>query len=612
MKVNKKPRNEMRLQDKFIKVFILPLFCGIFISIMLTVTVLLVYANRLANDTSLSNLLQDVDNQKSLPILLSVRNLLYKKFQPIIYSLMNIKQYYNFLVTNIQSNDFQINQKDVYLIKKYMKNAVSLENNLLSDFINGFNSDNSTYLDYATWFINPDKINIDTLDDVSKYQLQIIGRMIPAIRSIYEVSKDNYYNRFMNISIAFANTMLISSYPVQYPYDNVTSYYSFYRQFSNPLECRNDSNLIPSYYYFPCSNWWLQSEQNYKLNSSNEVTITSPYKTSNNEYALTLCIRFNDTLTSSTARDKSNKNYGSICIDIATSDIIRLFDHFNKDLNGYYFILQTNSDIPLYYCNIAKYPFSSNLIKYEFDLNLTFYINELLDFPNTLQNFTEKINDTSIITADPIYKGYFLKNGSNYTYQKVIVPFFVNTDFPSIPSHLMSIIFVTYSGTFHDTFSKIQAPLYPRLIIQIILFCIMGAILLLIAWYLIVSIAINIVKPIKNLKNLIQGMNNKKLVATVENRSKRKNKVQIHEGTEENEEEGEDDEFLETRSAEIDNLFNILLKLKRVLSFTTNPVLNNDKSALINYVNAKYTFDEVQNIKGIKLIIKEETFVIVM
>jgi hypothetical protein len=140
----------------------------------------------------------------------------------------------------------------------------------------------------------------------------------------------------------------------------------------------------------------------------------------------------------------------------------------------------------------------------------------------------------------------------------------------------------------------------------------MGAILLLIAWYLIVSIAINIVKPIKNLKNLIQGMNNKKLVASVENKIKRKNRAQIDKDAEENEEEGEDDDFLETRSAEIDNLFNILLKLKRVLSFTTNPVLNNDKSALINYVNAKYTFDEVQNIKGNERVIKEGTFVIVM
>jgi len=348
------------------------------------------------------------------------------------------------------------------------------------------------------------------------------------------------------------------------------------------------------------------------LNSSDEVTITYPYKRRNNDYALTICIRFNDTYTSYYFKDNSNKNYGQMCIDIATSDIIKLFDHFNKDLNGYYFILQTNSDIPLYYCNIAKYPFSSNLLKYEFDLNLTFYINELLDFPKTLQNFTEKVNDSSIIIDDPIYKGYFLKNGSNYTYQKIIVPFFVNSNQPSVPSHMMSIIFITFSGTFHDTFSKIQAPLYPRLTIQIILFCIMGAILLLIAWYLIVSIAINIVKPIKNLKNLIQGMNNKKLVASVENKIKRKNRINIDKDAEENEEEGEDDDFLETRSAEIDNLFNILLKLKRVLSFTTNPVLNNDKSALINYVNAKYTFDEVQNIKGNERVIKEGTFVIVM
>jgi hypothetical protein len=93
-------------------------------------------------------------------------------------------------------------------------------------------------------------------------------------------------------------------------------------------------------------------------------------------------------------------------------------------------------------------------------------------------------------------------------------------------------------------------------------------------------------------------MNNKKLVANVETMENKKGKLKIDKEPEEQDEEGEDDEFLETRSAEIDNLFNILLKLKRVLSFTTNPALNNDKSALINYVNAKYTFNEVQNIKG--------------
>ena len=163
----------------------------------------------------------------------------------------------------------------------------------------------------------------------------------------------------------------------------------------------------------------------------------------------------------------------------------------------------------------------------------------------------------------------------------------------------MTVVFFTYSGKFLSIFSTIQNRLYPRIIIEIILFFFTGAILLLIAWYLIVSIANNIVKPIKNLKNLIQGMNNKKLVS---NNEKIKQKISSdNQQVEENDEE-EDEEFLETRSAEIDNLFNILLKLKRVLSFTTNPLVNNDKSALINYVNAKYTFNEVQNIKGIKFV----------
>ena len=67
---------------------------------------------------------------------------------------------------------------------------------------------------------------------------------------------------------------------------------------------------------------------------------------------------------------------------------------------------------------------------------------------------------------------------------------------------------------------------------------------------------------------------------------------------EDNYKENDDDEFLEIRSAEIDDLFNILLKLKRVLSFTSNPFVSNDKSTLMNYVMAKYTFEEVQNLKG--------------
>ena len=52
------------------------------------------------------------------------------------------------------------------------------------------------------------------------------------------------------------------------------------------------------------------------------------------------------------------------------------------------------------------------------------------------------------------------------------------------------------------------------------------------------------------------------------------------------------------RSAEMDKLFNILLKLKNVLTFTSDKKANYDSHAFVNYVNAKYTFSEVSNLKG--------------
>ncbi len=76
----------MRLQDKFKKVFILPLICGILISIILTVIILILYANQFADD-DLVKRLQSVENDKTLPIIQTTKNMLYKKFnlnqQPI-------------------------------------------------------------------------------------------------------------------------------------------------------------------------------------------------------------------------------------------------------------------------------------------------------------------------------------------------------------------------------------------------------------------------------------------------------------------------------------------------------------------------------------------------
>jgi hypothetical protein len=121
---------------------------------------------------------------------------------------------------------------------------------------------------------------------------------------------------------------------------------------------------------------------------------------------------------------------------------------------------------------------------------------------------------------------------------------------------------------------------------------IMGAILVLIAWYLIISIAMNIVKPIKNLKYLIKGMNvntgefdinsnslaaggpasssknvrnNPNISFTTKRNFQNENTTELFEGNDEyknsdlfpGEQIEYDEETLEMRSDEMDKLFNI-------------------------------------------------------
>ena len=554
--------NNNRLQYKFSKVFVIPLVIGIFLSIILTLIVLTMYASKLNKDEKIKNLLEKVDLKKSIPKLLSVRNLLNNKFQPIIYNLMKIKEYYNF------QNNTKFDNKFDSWINKYMINV---------DHITNMQNENDTVLlDYSYWHISPSINNFSNLNEITKNQLRLLWKIIPALRSIYEVSKDLDYYRYINIFIASNITDLI----LYYPLTNM-SYKEFKKKNqTNEKDCRKGKYQVMNYYYFPCTRWWKNS-----INNNENFTITTKNNL-NNEYSSTICLKF---------------DLGLMCVKANTTDLIMIFDHFNKELNGYFFVLQTEMSVPFYYTNFPKFNFSSDLIRYEFDRNLTFYIEEILNFPNVLANFTKKntfncgilnkTNTSNYQTNCKFETVKFLRNNTYYNYLKILV-YFETENYTT--SHFMSIIFITNPETFLPTFTKVHDLLLPRLYIQLILFIILGAILLLIAWYLIYFIATNIVKPIKNLKNIIQGINNKKLVMDFEYQEIMKRKFL----NEDNYKENDDDEFLEIRSAEIDDLFNILLKLKRVLSFTSNPFVSNDKSTLMNYVMAKYTFEEVQNLKG--------------
>ena len=114
----------MRLQDKFKRVFILPLICGIILSILLTVVILLLYSNQFS-DPDLVSRLSSVESDKTLPIIQTTKNLLYKKFQQNIYSIQLFKSYYKFY----SENSNIINETDqtvLNLITNYSFNGIDL------------------------------------------------------------------------------------------------------------------------------------------------------------------------------------------------------------------------------------------------------------------------------------------------------------------------------------------------------------------------------------------------------------------------------------------------------------------------------------------------------
>jgi hypothetical protein len=132
----------MRLQDKFKKVFILPLICGILISIILTVVILILYAKQFADD-DLVKRLQSVENDKTLPIIQTTKNMLYKKFQQSIYSVELFSNYYQFF-SNYLKDD--VDSTKLAFINKYSINAVNFSN-YYQDYLKQFQSgDNSSYL----------------------------------------------------------------------------------------------------------------------------------------------------------------------------------------------------------------------------------------------------------------------------------------------------------------------------------------------------------------------------------------------------------------------------------------------------------------------------------
>jgi|LauGreDrversion4_2_1035121.scaffolds.fasta_scaffold16799_2 hypothetical protein len=599
----------MRLQDKFKRSFIFPLICGIITSIILTIVILVFNSKSFSNDDMI-NRLQKIEDEKTHPIIITVNNFLYKKIQKQIYSLQIFKKYF-FLYSKSLPKDF-----DYTLLQNHLENPLNIKKNNFEYITKIQNiNNNHTYLDRAFWFYDNQNTPIKSLavknPNLTK-QLQVLSHMIPLLRSVYEVSEDNLANRIDLIYFANKNTDLFFGYPL---YKNNPDFYSVFEKFENPTSCKNIDNINPNYFYFKCRDWWKQiieavADPN---EQQHDIVVTHPYKFAGmQKYGITICTKFLDPFESNNDID----NISAICIDIDISDLIDVFDTFNKELAGYFFVLRINSNIPIYYPMILQSKYFSNIARFEFNIDTPFHVDELSVFnENVLPLLYKKYDNYFEDNQTRFIHGHYFKNAQSNNYAILPVGFFTDETQPSKVFHMLSIIYINLPTVMKSNIQNFQSSLYPRLIIQIFLFIIMGAILVLIAWYLIISIATNIVKPIRNLKYLIQGMKIKsspneteQKAISNEEESAFLNKNVMSESNERIKQENSkenlmeyDEETLELRSAEMNILFEILLKLKNVLSFTANSKYIFEKDGLVNFLNAKYIFKKVNNLKGEKV-----------
>ena len=591
----------MRLQDKFKKVFILPLIFGIILSLVITSTVLIFYSKNIATD-DIIQIMHEMEMNITEPIFESAKLIIQKKFQHPINSLRVFKNYYFKFAQ-------QVNQTNVDLLNmsylKYMYNGMALGRN--SNYFNYIINEemtvqqNTTFLDHATWWVDNIHTTIGSLKEVPNRsvilkELYNFVMIIPALRNIWEISEYNTFNRFDLIYYASRLTNVMITYPI------FTWKENFYQEINTkvmPSYCKDKNGNTPKFYYFQCREWWVSIMNSLQLNNDNDIVISRPYKWIGddgavNNFGVTICLKFNNTFVNYESIDTTS----AICVDVELKDMMLEFDSYNNQLIGYFFVLKIQSDTPLYYPMISQNPYFSNIQRFEFDINNTYYLEDLEEYNKLVYNLTAQQPNDSIRKSDTSINlgGGYRKNGIANDYYIIRNYLNVNKNNPNQRSHLISIIYVTQKKTIKDYLMAYSDKLLPLLITQFFEFIIIVSVLVLISWHLIMSIANNILIPIRNLKNQIKGLNTNTNINLAENLDvpiKHENKI-----LEKDDDIPKEEEITLYRSVEMDKLFNILLELKNVLTFTSSKRTLFEEDVMLNFINANYSFKEVKNDKG--------------
>jgi hypothetical protein len=228
-----------------------------------------------------------------------------------------------------------------------------------------------------------------------------------------------------------------------------------------------------------------------------------------------------------------------------------------------------------------------NIEGYEFDFNITYYLNELNSYTDIKSEFYKYRNTSTLnegVDQTVYSNGSFYKNNTRHYFIINPVLLYMNENFDK-KTHLFSIISI-----YTDQIMGVNPPknLLARILTQVVVLSFFGLIMLLIGKYLINALGDNIVRPLRSLKYIIQGVSNRELI---EDKELTKQEEEIDSKV-----AREDADVSFERTKEIEIFAEMVIKLQNVLKFTT--VKNTDQFALMRFIYSKYSFQEVSNYKG--------------
>ena len=526
----------MKLINILKKNFVLPLILCFVICVAFALFISIYYSADYSEDNFQYHIRKGKDQSISLVLTLA-QELIYNRFQTI----------FDYLITSREVLE-KYHSIEPTTDKEYYKSyLVSLSDLVVRE------ENMETEENRLIWFISKEANSIDSLlgeaNKNSKRYIQlkylfVFSKILPFFKGFYNNFKGKKEFSIKSFYIMNRKTELFVLYPV-----NKHSYYREiydYNKEQNTKNCRNKDRLIPSDYYIFCSEPFINIEEIYRKNPNRRMFLSYPYQSmveenesDSDRYIVSACYIFNFTNNSDIVENdiykKTLNDEIIVCADIFVSSYFQIFDNFQKELYGYFYLSITQKKYPMYYPGMTEDPFFSDITRFEYNYSyFTFSILNVTNFNTiTLPKLIKEYNPDTDINIPQANKYdirdekhyYTVKmNNSENTFQKgenifnyFIYPiFFDNYNLNSDNNnnmkkenknkeHILSLIYIMNENDINGPLDALSPYVKFLSILYCLIFILIGFIIMMCASYGVFIISSNIIKPINDIKSRLQA-----------------------------------------------------------------------------------------------------------